>query len=81
MERCSRLVAPDVQLMADLGATYEAEQAPAKAVTVYRRALTVDPGNAELRVRLARLALGRGDLNEARREAESALRLRPIGRP
>ena len=44
MERCSRLVAPDVQLMADLGATYEAEQATAKAVTIYRRALTVDPG-------------------------------------
>ena len=77
LEQCSALNPTDVELMADLGSSYEAHQRPADAEAVYRRALLVDPGYADTRMRLAKLLLARGDAPAARREAEAALRIQP----
>jgi cytochrome c-type biogenesis protein CcmH len=77
LERCSVLAPNDVQLLADLGAAYEAADTPAKAEAAYRRALALDPDAADVRLRLGTLALVRGDAGEARRQAEAALRVQP----
>lgn len=77
LERCSAMSPNDVELLADLGAAYEAANAPGRAETAYRRALAIDPDDADVRLRLALLAFERGDASEARHEAEAALRLQP----
>ena len=77
LEQCTAISPRDVELLADLGAAYEAVHAPERAEMMYRRALTIDPDDADVRLRLARLALARGDGSEARREAEAALRVQP----
>jgi tetratricopeptide (TPR) repeat protein len=77
LERCSAISPNDAELLEDLGAAYEAAKAPARAETAYRQALALDPDAARVRARLARLALARGDREDARREAEAALRLQP----
>jgi tetratricopeptide (TPR) repeat protein len=77
LERCSVLTPDDVQLLADLGAAYEAAGEPAKAEAAYRRALAVDPDAADVRLRLGSLELVRGDAGEARRQAAAALRIQP----
>lgn len=77
LERCTALDAGDVELMADLGLQYEAVGRFSSAEAVYRRALSIDPLYADLRLRLGRLLLQRGDRAAARREAEAALRVQP----
>ena len=77
LERCSALYPNDTELLADLGAHYEAGGRRSEAEAVYRRALAVDPGYAELRLRLGRLLLARGAAALARREAEAALEVQP----
>jgi len=77
LERCSALYPDDVELLADLGAEYERTRASVAAEAVYRRALAIDPDYAELRLRLGRLLLGRGQADEARRQAERALTIQP----
>lgn len=77
LERCSAIAPHDAALLEDLGAAYEAANAPARAETAYRQALALDPDAADVRVQLGRLALARGDREEARRDIEAALRLQP----
>jgi tetratricopeptide (TPR) repeat protein len=77
LERCSALYPRDTELLADLGAHYEARGRRSEAESIYRRALGVDPGYAELRLRLGRLLLARGAAADARREAEAALDVQP----
>lgn len=77
LERCSELNPADVELMADLGFQYEAAGRASSAEAVYRQALAIDPGYADLRLRLGHLLLQHGDASGARREAEAALRVQP----
>jgi Flp pilus assembly protein TadD len=76
-ERCSALYPGDTQLLADLGALYEAAGTPQRAEVQYQRALQIDPDFADLRLRLGRLLLKRGAAAEARREAIAALAVQP----
>jgi Flp pilus assembly protein TadD len=69
----------NAELMVDLGRAYAAENRPAEAERLYRRALGIDPANSDLHVWLGELLLDRGDRGGARREALDALRWRPSG--
>jgi len=73
LERCLAADPADVEAMLDLGIASEAAH-PDRAEMLYRRALTVEPHDARVHVRLGRLLLARGDLLSARREGEAALR-------
>jgi len=77
LEHCAALHPDDVELLADLGAAYETREAPARAIEMYRRALTIDPAYADVRLRLGRLLLQRGAAAAARQEADAALRVQP----
>jgi uncharacterized protein HemY len=77
MEQCRARHPSDVELMADLGRLYEGADRSADAEAIYRRALLVDPGDGDLRLRLGRLLLTRGEAIAARREAEAALSVQP----
>jgi Flp pilus assembly protein TadD len=77
LERCTRLYPDDSELAGDLAAAYEAAGDPVRAEAAYKRALTIDPGYADLRLRLGYLLLRRGAAVEAAREAEAALRIQP----
>lgn len=77
LERCASLYPRDVELLADLGDAYERAEAPRRAEATYRRALRIDPGYAELRLRLGQLLLRRGAPAEARHEAVEGLRVQP----
>ena len=76
LERCSTVFPADVELLADLGARYEATD-PARSEAAYRRALAIDPGYADVRLRLGWLLVRRGAKLEARGQAEAALRVQP----
>jgi len=76
LERCHAFYPRDVELLADLGTAYERVDV-SRAEHAYRQALELDPGYAELRLRLGRLLLRRGAAAEAVREAEAALRVQP----
>ena len=73
LERCVTLDPANVELMSDLGATYEACKRWADAEKTYRRALAVDPRDSGLHVRLGALLLRRGDRDAANAEAQAAL--------
>jgi Flp pilus assembly protein TadD len=77
LERCTALYPTDVELMAGLGAAYEAAGDTARAERIDGRVLAMAPDYADVRVRLARLLLRRGDVAGARREAHEALRVQP----
>ena len=77
MEQCGGRHPADVELMADLGRLYEGADRFADAEAIYRRALLVDSGDGDLRLRLGRLLLKRGDAIGARREAQAALSVQP----
>ncbi len=77
LERCRALVPLDVELLADLGAAYERGGRLADAEKTYQNALELDPGYADVRVRLATILLRRGAAGEARDHAEQALRIQP----
>jgi tetratricopeptide (TPR) repeat protein len=79
-ERCLTLAPDEVELMADLGGQFEAAGDRVRAEELYRRALTIDPGFAGVRLRLGEILLRRGDLEGARREATTALKSRPNSR-
>jgi tetratricopeptide (TPR) repeat protein len=76
LEQCSALYPDDVELMADLGAAYEAIDRT-KAELAYRRVLQLDPDYADVRLRLGCLLLARGAASEALHQAEAALRVQP----
>jgi tetratricopeptide (TPR) repeat protein len=77
LERCTALYPADVELMADLGAAYDSADDTARAERTDRRVLSMAPDDADVRVRLARLLLRRGDVAGARSEARAALRVQP----
>jgi protein O-mannosyl-transferase len=77
LERCRTLYPDDAELLADLGDEYDAANDPARAEAAYRRALSVDPAFADVRLRLGRLLLRSGRREDALREAEEALRVQP----
>ena len=77
LERCVELRPGDVELMADLGAAYERVSQSNRAEELYRRALTLDPEDGDMRVRLAELLLRKGDAEGARREGTVALAVQP----
>jgi Flp pilus assembly protein TadD len=79
LERCVELRPDDVELMTELGDAYEVAAQWERAESIYRRALVADPEDGDLRVRLARLLVRRGAVDEARREGMAALALQPGG--
>jgi tetratricopeptide (TPR) repeat protein len=79
LERCLELRSDDVELMTSLGGIYEAAAQWDRAEAVYRRALSIDPQDGDLRVRLGEVLLHRGDRAGARREAKAALAVQPGG--
>jgi cytochrome c-type biogenesis protein CcmH/NrfG len=81
LERCVELRPGDVELMANLGAAYERASQSNQAEDVYRRALTFDPEDGDMRVRLAELLLRKGDAEGARREGTAALAVQPGREP
>lgn len=79
LERCLELRPDDVEIMTDLGGAYEQAAQWDRAEAVYRRALAIDAEDGDVRVRLARVLLRRGDAAGARREAAAALAIQPGG--
>ena len=79
LERCLALRPDDVEIMTDLGSAYEQVAQWDRAEAVYRRALTVDADDGDVRVRLGGVLLQRGDAAGARREATAALAVQPGG--
>ncbi len=77
LERCSAMYPQDVELLGDLAWAYESANVTARAEATYIRALELDPDYADLRLRLGRLLLRRGDAAEARRQADRALLVQP----
>ena len=76
LEECSALYPDDVELLEQLGAAYERADAR-RAVQVYHRALALDPGFADLRLRLGRLLLRQGDAAGTLHQVEAALQVQP----
>jgi Flp pilus assembly protein TadD len=76
LEACIALHPSDIEAMMDLAGLVAAADAP-RAEGLYRRALAVDPMDAEVHVRLAALMLERGRHESAVEHAERALALRP----
>jgi tetratricopeptide (TPR) repeat protein len=77
LKRCTSLFPSDTELMADLGAEYEAAGSLELAEDIYQKAISIDPGYADLRLRLGRLMLRRGAAGDAQEQAEAALRVQP----
>ena len=77
LERCLALHPDDVEVMSDLGAVYETLDRWERAEAVYRRALTIDPQDGDVHVRLGVLLLRRADFEGAAREGHAALFLQP----
>jgi Flp pilus assembly protein TadD len=77
LERCLEVRPDDVEMMADLGAAYEQAGEWGRAESMYRRALTIDSEDGDIRVRLGHLLLRRGDALGARREGVAALAVQP----
>lgn len=77
LERCRSAVPDDVELIADLGSAYEAVGRIADAEAAYRQVVALDPDDADVRVRLARLLISRGDTRAAAEHAAAALRVQP----
>jgi tetratricopeptide (TPR) repeat protein len=76
LEQCHQILPDDVEILAELGAAYEAID-PARAERAYERALTLDSRYADIRLQLARLMLRRGATADAARHAEIALQIQP----
>jgi predicted Zn-dependent protease len=77
IQQCLRVEPDDVNLVAELGARDERLGDAGAAEQAYRRALALEPGYADLRLRLAKLLLARGAVADAREQAAAALRSQP----
>jgi tetratricopeptide (TPR) repeat protein len=77
LERCRSIVPNDTEVMADLASEYEGAGRLDLAEKIYQEALAIDPGYANLRLRLGRLMLRRGAADEAQRQAVAALAVQP----
>jgi Flp pilus assembly protein TadD len=67
----------DIQRLIEIADGYQAQGRADLAEAAYRSALTVDPRDGDVHVRLGELLLKRGDRTGAHAEAESALRWHP----
>jgi tetratricopeptide (TPR) repeat protein len=76
LEQCSALYPDDVELLAELGSSYESIDRE-KAERTYQRVLQLDPDYADVRLRLGRLLLAGGSAGEALKQADAALRVQP----
>ena len=76
LETCSALYPGDVEVLADLGAACERTDTT-RAEAVYRQVLQLDPGYADVRLKLGLLLLGRGAAAEAIRQADAGLTIQP----
>jgi len=72
------LDATDIQRLVETADGYQAQGRTDLAEAAYRRALSVDPRDGDVHVRLGELLLRRGDRAGAHTEAESALRWHPV---
>jgi cytochrome c-type biogenesis protein CcmH/NrfG len=77
LEQCLALQPDNIEVMLDLGEAYERGARLADSEAVYRRALTIDAGDAELHQRLAGILLLRGDRAAARHASERFAEIRP----
>ena len=77
LEQCATIVPDDIELLADLGAAYEAAGRADDAERVYRQILSLDDTYADIHVRLARLFLTRRQTVVARHHLERALQIQP----
>jgi tetratricopeptide (TPR) repeat protein len=77
LERCLSAAPDDIELMLDLGESYETAGRTGDAEALYRRALRVDARDGDAHVRLGRVLLARGDRPGAWREGEAALVTQP----
>jgi tetratricopeptide (TPR) repeat protein len=77
LERCLATYSDDVELMTELGASYEAAGQGDRAEAIYRRSLAIDPDDGDVHLRLGELLWRRGDVAGAGREAADALKLQP----
>ena len=73
--RCLDIEPRDAVLMRDLGTLYEEAGDAPRAEEMYRRALAVDAGYADVHTRLGWLLLRKGDKAGARAEADRAVAL------
>jgi Flp pilus assembly protein TadD len=80
LERCLTVRPGDLALMEDLAVVYERSSRWDRAEEIYRAALSVDPFDGDLHVRLGSVLLQRGDVDGARAQAGAAAALQP-GRP
>lgn len=77
LQECIALDPDDVDLLADLAAAQESAGSPELAVATYRRALTLASEDGELRLRLGRLLMRRGEAAEAADQAALGLQVQP----
>lgn len=77
LERCLTVDPDNVELMTDLGDAYARSRDDGRAEALYRRALSIDPRDGDVHLRLGELLLGRGDAASARAEGAAALRVQP----
>jgi len=77
MERCLTAHPDDIEMMLDLGESYETAGRREDAEALYRRALRVDARDGDVHLRLGRVLLARGDRSGAWREGEAALATQP----
>ena len=77
LRQCAALYPDDLELLVDLGSAYEATGQLQQAEDAYQRAAAGDPGDGDVRLRLGRLLLRRGAIEDARRQAEAGLLVQP----
>jgi Tfp pilus assembly protein PilF len=77
LEQCLELDPRNVELITAIGDHHVASGATDRAETMYRRALSIDPHDGDVHLRLGELLLTRGDAAAARSEGEAALTSQP----
>ena len=77
LERCLAFDSRDVEILTAIGDVEAASGASVRAEETYRRALSIDPHDGIVHLRLGELLLARGDVEGARIEAQAALKSLP----
>lgn len=77
LERCRALQPRDTQLLVALGDAYQKAGDDRRAEGAFREVLRVDPGYAEVRLRMARILLAGQRFEAAEVELNAALRVQP----
>ncbi|HXI29109.1 MAG TPA: tetratricopeptide repeat protein [Vicinamibacterales bacterium] len=77
IEQCLAIDPVNVELLVKAGDGYAGTGDPARAESLYRRALAIDPFDGGSHLRLGELLLSKGDRDSAAREAAAALASHP----